>query len=170
MTPLLVRPLKGDLDAGAVILVPLGLRFREDIGVVLFRVDRHLESARRCPPTRPGHHLHGFSSCEQSVHAGCRNADTLLTPGLLQTVEFRSVQEFTEDLRHLAPDDSGTIILDDDAEAILGDLCDGDEDFGQDLGFLTRVECIVDRLLDGRQQRLGRIVKAEEVAVLRKEL
>ena len=49
-------------------------------------------------------------------------------------------------------------------------LLDVDPDLGQDAGLLAGVERVVDRLLDRGQQRLARVVEAEQVAVLGEEL
>ena len=45
-----------------------------------------------------------------------------------------------------------------------------DPDFGQDAGLFAGVERVVDRLLDGGQQGLARVVEAQQVAVLGEEL
>ena len=47
---------------------------------------------------------------------------------------------------------------------------DVDPDLGQDAGFFAGVERVVDRFLDGGQQRLARIVEAQQMAVLGEEL
>src|SRR5207248_3497607 len=41
---------------------------------------------------------------------------------------------------------------------------------GHDAGFLARIQRVVDRLLDAGQQRLARVVEAEQMAVLGEEL
>src|SRR5262249_1114697 len=66
--------------------------------------------------------------------------------------------------------DARSVVLDGDAEASLGELLDLDADVGEDGRLLARVEGVVDALLDRREQRLARVVEAEEVAVLREEL
>ncbi len=47
---------------------------------------------------------------------------------------------------------------------------DVDPDFRQDAGLFAGVQGVVDRLLDGRQQGLARVVEAQQVPILRKEL
>ena len=49
-------------------------------------------------------------------------------------------------------------------------LFDVHPDFRQDPRFLAGVQRVVDRFLDGRQQRLARIVETQQMAVLGKEL
>ena len=90
----------------------------------------------------------------------------------LQPVELRAVEQLPEDLRDLLLHDAGTVVLDDHAEAVLFvlDRLDLDVDVGQDAGLLAGVERVVDGLLHGREQRLARVVEAEQVAVLREEL
>ncbi len=53
---------------------------------------------------------------------------------------------------------------------LVAGLLDVDPDFGQDAGFFAGVERVVDGFLDRGQQGLARIVEAEQVAVLGKEL
>jgi hypothetical protein len=78
----------------------------------------------------------------------------------------------------LTPDDARAVV--DDGDAVLGGLGRGgslwlevlndDRDVRKDPGFLAGVEGVVDGLLDRGEQRLSRVVEAEEVAVLGEEL
>ncbi len=45
-----------------------------------------------------------------------------------------------------------------------------DPDFGHDSRFFARVQRVVDRLLDGGQEGLARVVETQQVAVLGEEL
>src|SRR5205814_1092547 len=98
-------------------------------------------------------------------------------------MELGPVEELAEDLRDLGLDDPGPVVLDDDEEASLAlgelrlpglglqrEVVDLDVELGQDPRLLAGVERVVDRLLDGGQERLGRVVEAEEMAVLGEEL
>jgi len=85
-------------------------------------------------------------------------------------VELRAVEELAEDLRDLRLDDAGAVVLDRDAEAVLGEELDLDTDRREDPGLLARVQRVVDRLLDGGQECLLGIVEPQQVAVLGEEL
>ena len=56
------------------------------------------------------------------------------------------------------------------AAPLVGHDLQRDDDVGQDAGFLGRVERVVDGFLDAGEERLPRIVEAEQVAVLGEEL
>jgi hypothetical protein len=94
----------------------------------------------------------------------------LLPALLLQPMEFRAVEQLAEDLRDLLLDDAGAVVLDRDPEAVLPELVDLDDQLGQDPRLFAGVERVVDRFLDGGEQRLLRVVEAEQVAVLGEEL
>src|SRR5207247_1425526 len=98
------------------------------------------------------------------------DADPLLAAALSQDVELRSVQELPEHLGDLVAHDPRAVVGDRQAEAVLGQLFDDDTDLRQETGLLAGVERVVDRLLGRRQKRLGRIVEAEEMAVLLEKL
>ena len=72
-----------------------------------------------------------------------------------ELVEFRPIQELAEDAGDLTFDDAGPVILHGD-ERLSGALPHFDSDLGQYSSFLARIERVVDGLLDGRDQRLGR--------------
>ena len=116
-----------------------------------------------------------------AVHRGRADADALLAARLLQPVELRAVEELAEDLRDLRLHDARAVVF--DATTKRPSPCElavlefasrrglGPRwDLGEDAGFLAGVERVVDRLLDGGEERLGRVVEAEQVAVLGEEL
>src|SRR6266446_6257807 len=115
------------------------------------------------------------------LHAGRRDADPLLAATHAQPVELRTVEELGEDRRNLLADDAGAVVADGHPEArrLAGGRRRGavarrdlepDDDIGQDARFLGRVERVVDGFLDAGEERLSRIVEAEQVAVLGEEL
>src|SRR5690606_12784884 len=59
---------------------------------------------------------------------------------------------------------------DGDGVLVLAEVADGDLDVREDAGLFTGVERVVDRLAHRREQRLRRVVEAEQVPVLREEL
>jgi hypothetical protein len=176
---LLVASLDLEHHLGAARVLPVDLLALEDPRLVLLGVDRDLEEVRGRP--RPGARddLHRLAGRQLGVHAGRRDPDALLAPAHAQPVELRAVEELGEDRRDLLADDAGAVVDDRDAEAgglagrrrrpVARDL-QRDDDVGQDAGLLGGVERVVDRFLDARQQRLARIVEAEQVPVLREEL
>src|SRR5262249_56013209 len=94
--------------------------------------------------------------------------------------EVGGVEEVGEDGRDLLADDARPVVCDGDAEAggLAGrrgravsrrDLY-GDGDVGKDPGFLGGVERVVDGFLDAGEERLARVVEAEQVPVLGEEL
>ena len=85
-------------------------------------------------------------------------------------MEFRAVKQFAEDLGNLRLDDPGPVVFHCDPEAVLCQLQDLDLEGGKDARFLARIERVVDGFLDGREQRLLRVVKSQKVTVLREKL
>ena len=94
----------------------------------------------------------------------------MLPAALPQAVELRAVEQLAEDQRDLLLDDAGAVVLDADLEAVGAGLLDVDPDLGQDAGLFAGVERVVDRFLHRGEQRLARIVEAQQVAVLGEEL
>ena len=104
------------------------------------------------------------------MHARGADADALLAATHAHAVELRAVEQLAEDQRDLFLDDARAVVLHADFETVLAGALDVDPDFGQDAGFFAGVQGVVDRLLDGGQQGLPRVVEAQQVAVLGKEL
>ena len=107
---------------------------------------------------------------QHAVHAGRADADALLPAAHPQAVEFRAVEQLAEDLGDLVFDDARSVVLHADLVAVGAGRFDVDPDFGQDAGLFAGVERVVDRLFDGGQQGLARIVEAEQMPVLGEEL
>ena len=55
-----------------------------------------------------------FSDCELSMHASRRNPHALLAAGLAELLEFRAIEELSENARDLALDDSRPVVFDND--------------------------------------------------------
>ena len=96
-------------------------------------------------------------------------------------MEFGAVQQFREDAADVGLRDARAVVADGDAESVClrsgrsgavvaRDDFDFDRDRRQDPGFLARIQCVVHRLLDRRQQCLARAVEAEQMAILEEEL
>ncbi len=92
-------------------------------------------------------------------------------------MELGAVQQTTEDVLDLLADDAGAVVRDrDDVATRLGrmgrsrDLFDLDLDLREDARFFARIQRIVHGFLHRRQKRLARIVKPQQVPVLREEL
>ena len=85
-------------------------------------------------------------------------------------MKLRAVEQLAEDQRDLLLEDAGAVVLDADFEAVGAGLLDVDPNLGQDAGLFAGVERVVDRFLDRGEQRLARIVEAQQVAVLGEEL
>ncbi len=156
-----------------------------DVGLVALGVDAKLDLERGAALARLARDEHRLARRELAVEARRADADPLLAARLLEPVELRPVEELGEDLRDLRLDDPRPVVLDDDAEARRrggrhgGDvvlragrrrLADLDQQIGQDAGLLAGVEGVVDGFLHRREQGLGRVVEAEQVAVLGEEL
>ena len=166
-----------DLDARAVLLVPVDRLVLHDVGLVALRVDAKVDLERRTPLARLARDDDRLARRQLPVKPRGADADALLPARLFEAVKLRPVEELGEDLRDLRLHDPRAVVLDRDAEARrlagrrgrlhLGDL---DDDLGEDAGLLAGVEGVVDGFLDGREQRLRRVVEPEQVAVLREEL
>ena len=85
-------------------------------------------------------------------------------------MKLRAIQQLAENQRNLFLRMPGPLSCTPTLKRPGGRWLDVDPDLGQDAGLLAGVERVVDRLLDRRQQGLARIVEAEQVAVLGKEL
>ena len=167
---LLVARLQLDLDPGAVRLLPLGLLVLQNQRLVLPGVDRDLEEVGQRLRRRPRHDGHRLAGGELAVHAGRRDADALLAALLLEAVELRTVEQLAEDLRDLRLHDARAVVLDRDPETLFRQLADLDAQLGEDARFLAGVERVVDALAHRGEERLLRVVEAEQVAVLDEEL
>src|SRR5215813_9394169 len=176
----LVAPLDLQGDLGAALVLPVDLLALEDPRLVLLGVDLHFEVMGGRPRARARNDLHRLARGELGVHARRRDADALLAAAHAQAVELRPVEELGEDGRDLLADDAGTVVAHRDAEArgLAGrrrrpvarrDL-EGDHHVGQDARLLGGVEGVVRRFLHAGEERLARIVEAEEMAVLGEEL
>ena len=69
----------------------------------------------------------GMPLVELGIEDGCRDTDTLLTPGLPDLVEPRTVEEFSKNKGDLCRDDARAIVLDNDPEEIGAGLFDADK-------------------------------------------
>ncbi len=180
-----------DLDARAVLVdgnasafdvAPVYSGLVHDIRLVVLGIDAKLDSVGRTALSSLARDDHRFPRRELPVETGGTDSDSLLPARLLEPVKLRSVEELREDLRHLRLDDARTVVLDNHAEAPCGRRTRGlsgncgrhlpnlDENVGQDSRLLTRIERVVDGLLDRGEERLGRIVETQEMPILRKEL
>ena len=116
------------------------------------------------------HDLHRLAGGQQAVHPRRADADALLPAAHPHAVKLRAVEQLAEDQGDLLPQDAGPVVLHAHLVAVLLEALDVDPDFRQDAGLFAGVQGVVDRLLDGGQQGLARIVEAQQVAVLGEEL
>jgi len=165
-----VGALQVDLDDGAVGEIDVGRFVADYFGAVLFGVDRHPVVVGLAPGSGAGGDVNGAPGGQQAVHAGGADADALLATGHLEAVKLRAVEQLAEDVGDLLGDDSGAVIGDAYAEAMLVELVDANVDVGQDAGLFAGIEAIVDGLLDGVKQCLSAVVESEQVSVLGEEL
>ena len=142
----------------------------EDFGHVPLRVDLDFVVMGRIALRDLRDDLDRLAGGQQAVHARGADADALLAAAHAHAVELRAVEQLAEDQRDLLLDDAGPVVLHADLEAVLAGALDVDPDFRQDAGLFAGVQGVVDRLLDGRQQGLARVVEAQQVPILRKEL
>ena len=85
-------------------------------------------------------------------------------------MEFRTVQQFSENQRDLFLHNSRTIVLDTDLETVRACGLDVHPDFRNDAGFFAGIQRIVDGLFYSSEQGLARIVESEQMPVLGEEL
>ena len=83
---------------------------------------------------------------------------------------FEPYKQLAENQRDLLFEDARPVVLHADPEAVLRGRLDVDPHFREDARLFAGVQGVVDRLLDGGQQGLPRIVETEKMAVLGKEL
>ena len=168
---LLILGLQFDLDLGAAGHLPLNFFVHQDARLVFLGVYLQLVVMGGTVPGGLGRDVHRLAGGELTVHARRRDANPLLAPRHLQAVKFGTVEQLGKDLGDLLLENAGAVVFDGDAKASL--LIGGDNghlDVRQDAGFFTGVQGIVYALFDGGQERLTRIIEAQQMAVLDEEL
>ena len=115
----LVAAGQGDLDTGAVILLPDGLVGAEDVGLVLLHVQHDDETMGGLVRSRAAVDDNGLAGCQLAVHAGGGDADALLAAALLEAVELGAVEQLAEDPGDLGGDNARAVVLDDDPVAVF---------------------------------------------------
>ena len=144
-----------------MVLFPVEVFFAMDLGLVVPRVHRELEEMPGLLGTGLRDDPDGLARGHEPIHTGGTDSDALLSPALLEHVELGTVEEASEDLRNLLPNDPGPVVLDHDPEALVPFGMDLDPDLGKDAGLFTGVQRVVHSLLDGSEQRLGGVVEPE---------
>src|SRR5712691_4231179 len=89
---------------------------------------------------------------------------------LASRMKSRSVEQPPEHVGHLFLHDSGPIVFDDDEELVFVNSVHFDQDVREYFRLLGGVECVLNSLLDNREERLGRRVVAEDLLVPLEEL
>ena len=85
-------------------------------------------------------------------------------------MELGTVKQLSEDVGNLLLDDARSVVAYGYAEAVVCRLLNDDVQIGQDATLFARVETVVDRFFDGRQQGLTLVVKAEKMTIFREKL
>ena len=85
-------------------------------------------------------------------------------------MELGAVEQLAEDQRDLGFHDARTVVLHGHPKPIRLSLLEVHPDLRDDARLFAGVERVVDRFLDGGQQRLAGVVEAQQVAVLGEEL
>ena len=83
----------------------------EDVRLVRFGVDFDFKVVRRFSRRNFRSDFNRLAGGEETVHPCGGNADALLPSAHSESMEFRAVEEFSEDERYLFFDDAGTIVL-----------------------------------------------------------
>ena len=104
----------------------------------------------------------------------------MLTAAHAQAMKIGPVKQLGEDRRDLLAHDAGPVVDNGNAKTIrlarrrcraaVGNDFELDDDFRQDAGFLTSVQCIIDGFFDASEQRLAWIIEAEQMTVLGEKL
>ena len=149
--------------------LPIDDFFLDDLGPILLGVD--LQFVIVSLAARPGSagNLDALARRQQPVHPRRRNPDTLLAARHPQRVKFAAVEQPTKNVRNLALDNPRPVVLHPDAEVVLVHLLDPHLQLRQNLCLLAGVQRIVHRFLHRRQQRFTRIVKTQQVPILREK-
>src|SRR5258705_2754648 len=164
----------------AAMVSPVDLLLFEDPRLVFLGIDLHFEVMRRRARAGARDNLHRLAGGQLRVHAGGRYADALLAAAHAQPVKFRSIEQLREDPWDLLAHDAGAVVDHGEAEAVrlarrwraapIGRYLNLDDDFRQDSRLLAGIQRIVDGLFHAGEERLARIVEAQQMAVLGKKL
>src|SRR5215469_3687125 len=104
------------------------------------RVDLDFEVMRRLLWRSHGNDLHGFARGQHPVHARSADPDSLLSSTHPQSMEFRTIEQFSEDERDLFFDNARPVVLDTDFVATGTRRFDMNPDLGNNACFLAGVE------------------------------
>jgi hypothetical protein len=121
---------------------------------------------------------HRLAGGDQAIHPGGADADSLLSAAHLQAVKFAAEEQPPEDIFDLLADDARAVVDDGDAisrrfgcrRAIRLQILDDDCQIWQYTGVFAGVQRVVDGFLDAGEQRLARVVKAEQMAIFGEKL
>ncbi len=142
----------------------------DDLGLVTPRIDLNFEVVRRFPRRSHRDNLHRLTRCQHAVHTCGADADSLLAAAHPQSMEFRSVEQLSENQRDLLLHDSRTVILNAHLEAVWASGFDMYPDFRNDVRLFARIQRIIDRLFYCREQGLARVVESQQMAILGEKL
>ncbi len=177
--PLLIPSLDFEGHLSPPVVLPIDLLVLKNPRLVFLRVDLDLEVMGGRLGAGAGNNLHRLARRQLRVHARGGYADSLLSAAHAQTVKFGTVEKLREYPRNLLADDAGAVVDHGNPETVrlagrrgvaVGSHLEFDDDFRQDPCFLACVEGVIDGLLDAGEQRFSRIVEAQQMTVLRKEL
>src|SRR4029078_10247652 len=133
-----------------------------DFRLVALGVDLDFEVARWVFERRDRNDLYRLSRGEHSIHSSGADSNSLLAAAHAQTVKLGTVKQLAKDQRDLLPDDARTVVLNSDFESFGARRLHVNPEFGNDAGFFTGVQRVVDCFLHCREQSLARIIKSQQ--------
>ena len=142
----------------------------DDLRLVTPCIDLNLEVMRRLFRRRHRDDFHRLTRSEHAVHTGSTDADSLLAAAHPQPMEFRSVEQLAENQRDLFLDDSWTVILNADLEAVRAGGFDMYPDFRNNVCLFACIQRVVHGLFYRGEQRLARVVESEKMAIFGEKL
>src|SRR6516165_7406976 len=94
--------------------VPFQLLLPVNVRLVFRGVDGHKHFRCKLIAFYATDDMQRFSDCELSIHASSRNPHALLAAALAELVEFRAIEEFSENARDLGFDNSRAVVFHND--------------------------------------------------------
>src|SRR6516164_7669483 len=169
MRALLIMALHLHLDPSPMSAAPPQPLLSVDVRLILRGINRYIHFRSEFIALDAADDMQRLADRELPVHSRSRDAHSLLTARLAEFVKFRAVEKLAENTCHLALYNPRPVIFDRDAR-LSEAIAHLHSDLGKDPPLLAGIESIIHCFFDSCDQCLRGRIKAEQVAILEKEL